>query len=130
MEKDVFAATGRRKASVARVRVTPGNGNCVVNGRQISDYLMRETLVDHACEPLRLTDTYGSLDIVCSAKGGGVSGQAGAIRMAISRALEQYNPDLRLTLRKAGMLTRDPRIVERKKYGQPKARKRYQYSKR
>lgn len=130
MEQNVFAATGRRKAAVARVRIRPGKGAFMVNGLQVSEYLAREMLVEHAQEPLKVTDTLGSLDIICSATGGGTAGQAGAIRLAVSRALSEYNPDLRTTLRKAGMLTRDARAVERKKYGQPKARKRFQYSKR
>ena len=130
MEQSTFSATGRRKSAVARIRVTPGRGNFTVNGKQAADYLTRETLVEHASEPLIVTDTLGSLDVVCSARGGGVSGQAGAIRLGISRALCLFNPDLRPVLRKAGYLARDAREVERKKYGQPKARKRFQYSKR
>ena len=130
MRKTLAAATGRRKAAVVRARVMPGKGAFTVNGRQIADYLTRETLVNHATEPLRLTDSLKSLDIVCSAAGGGLAGQAGALRLAVSRALIEFNPGLRPTLRKAGMLTRDAREVERKKYGRPKARKRFQYSKR
>lgn len=123
-------ATGRRKAAIARVRLTPGKGVFTVNRREIIDYLTRETLVDHAREPLQITETSGRVDIVCTVVGGGLAGQAGAIRLAASRALSKYNPDLRSPLREAGMLTRDSRCVERKKYGQPKARKRFQYSKR
>ncbi len=130
MEKRTVAATGRRKAAVVRARVTPGKGAFTINGRQISDYLTRETLVKVASEPLAITEMAGTLDIVCSASGGGLAGQAGAVRLAVSRALLEFNPGLRPTLRKAGMLTRDSREVERKKYGQPKARKRFQYSKR
>lgn len=130
MEKESFAATGRRKRSVARVVLSPGEGSFTVNGLSISDYLMRESLVQHARKPLAVTDTLGNVDVRCTAKGGGVSGQAGAVRLAVSRALVVMNPDLRQALRKGGFLTRDPREVERKKYGQPKARKRFQYSKR
>jgi len=130
MESNIFSATGRRKASVARARITPGKGGFTVNNRPISEYLTRETLVNHAQQPLLAAEMQGSLDIVCSARGGGLSGQAGAIRLAVSRALCLLNSDLRPTLRKAGLLVRDARCVERKKYGQPKARKRFQYSKR
>jgi len=97
---------------------------------EIADYLKRPTLVDHATEPLSLTETRTHYNIVCKASGGGNAGQAGAIRLAISRALVKANADCHSTLRQAGMLTRDAREVERKKYGQPKARKRFQYSKR
>lgn len=130
MEKRTVAATGRRKAAVARARLTPGKGSFTINGRQISDYLTRETLVKIASEPLVLTEMTDTMDVICSATGGGLSGQAGAVRLAVSRALLEFNPGLRPSLRKAGMLTRDSREVERKKYGQPKARKRFQYSKR
>ncbi|MDD3733076.1 MAG: 30S ribosomal protein S9 [candidate division Zixibacteria bacterium] len=129
-EKNIFAATGRRKESVARVSLISGKGNITVNGKQVSDYLKRESLVEHIKEPLLLTDTFGRLDLECKSTGGGLTGQAGAIRLAISRALVVFNPDYRITLRKSGFLTRDPRAVERKKYGRPKARKRFQYSKR
>ncbi len=130
MDQNIFSATGRRKAAVARASLKPGKGNITVNGRPILSYLTRETLVEHATGPLTLTEMTGAFDIACSARGGGLSGQAGAVRMAVSRALCLFNPDLRLTLRKAGFLARDARRVERKKYGQPKARKRFQYSKR
>jgi small subunit ribosomal protein S9 len=125
-----FSATGRRKSAVVRLRLTPGNGSFVINTRELSDYLTRETLVNHAQEPLQITETMGKVDITGSAAGGGIAGQAGAIRLALSRALVEYDSELSTTLRQAGMLTRDPRQVERKKYGQPKARKRFQYSKR
>jgi small subunit ribosomal protein S9 len=130
MDQNVFSATGRRKAAVARVRVAAGSGKFTINGKQLLEYLTRETLVDHARQPLEATETTGSLDVICSTSGGGISGQAGAIRLAVSRALCRLNPSLRSTLRRAGMLVRDARVVERKKYGQPKARKRFQYSKR
>ena len=130
IDKNAFSATGRRKAAVARVMIKPGKGDFIVNGRPILSYLTRETLVEHAAAPLALTETTGQLDIVCSTRGGGLSGQAGAVRLAVSRALCLLNPELRISLRKAGFLMRDARCVERKKYGQPKARKRFQYSKR
>jgi small subunit ribosomal protein S9 len=130
MEKEQFGATGRRKTSVARAVLMPGEGKFTVNGRDVADYLRRDSLVQHARNPLTATDTLGSIDVHCTAKGGGLSGQAGALRLAVSRALALMNPDLRQPLREGGFLTRDPRKVERKKYGQPKARKRYQYSKR
>jgi small subunit ribosomal protein S9 len=125
-----ITATGRRKAAVARLRLVPGSGTFTVNGKQVSDYLTRETLVNHAREPLQLTEKMSAVDITCTTAGGGIAGQAGAIRLAVSRALILMDPELRPPLRRAGMLTRDPREVERKKYGQPKARKRFQYSKR
>ncbi len=127
---NVFSATGRRKEAVARVTLTTGNGSFEINGRQVSDYLMRETLVNHAKEPLEATEVAGKVNIICKASGGGLSGQAGAVRLAVSRALALYDPELHSSLRRHGFLTRDPRQVERKKYGQPKARKRFQYSKR
>ena len=130
MEKEVFAATGRRKESVARAVLTPGEGKFTINGRSISDYLMRESLVEHARKPLLVTETLGTLDVNCKARGGGSSGQSGAVRLAVSRALVRMNPDFKQPLREGGFLTRDAREVERKKYGQPKARKRFQYSKR
>ncbi len=130
MEKETFAATGRRKEAVARAIITPGEGKFVVNGKNVSEYLMRESLVENARRPLTVTETLGTLDVRCSVRGGGISGQSGAIRLAVSRALVEMNQDFRKVLREHGLLTRDAREVERKKYGQPKARKRFQYSKR
>jgi len=130
MDKNVFGATGRRKEAVARAEIRPGKGEFIVNGSEIAAYLTRETLVNHAQAPLKAVDWFGKLDIRCSTNGGGLSGQAGAIRLAVARALTAMDPDLRPTLRKGGFMTRDPREVERKKYGQPKARKRFQFSKR
>jgi small subunit ribosomal protein S9 len=130
MEQNRISATGRRKEAVARVQIVPGKGTFVINGHQVADYLQRETLVLHATEPLVKSEMAGRLDIDCRARGGGKAGQAGAIRLAVSRALAMFNPDLRPSLRREGFLTRDPREVERKKYGRPKARKRFQYSKR
>ena len=130
MEKQKFAATGRRKESTARATLTPGSGKGTVNGKKLEDYLTRDTLINHALRPLEVTEHLGKFDVVCSARGGGLSGQAGAIRLAIARALKLMDPELRAILRAGGFLTRDAREVERKKYGQPKARKKFQYSKR
>ncbi len=130
MEKEVFSATGRRKESVARAVMTPGEGEFTINGRNIRDYLTRDSLVEHAQRPLVVTETAGTVDVHCRVSGGGNTGQSGAVRLAVSRALLLMNPDYKQVLRKGGFLTRDAREVERKKYGQPKARKRFQYSKR
>ena len=130
MEKQKFAATGRRKESTARATLVPGSGKSSVNGKKLEDYLTRDTLINHALRPLQATENLGKYDVVCSARGGGLSGQAGAIRLAIARALKVMDPELRAVLRSGGFLTRDAREVERKKYGQPKARKKFQYSKR
>ncbi len=126
-----FYGTGRRKTSVARVWLTtPGSGKIVVNEKPIDEYFPRETLRMIIRQPLELTDLLTEFDININVTGGGLSGQAGAIRHGISRALLEYNPDLKPVLKKAGFLTRDPRMVERKKYGLKKARKRPQFSKR
>ena len=130
MTVDVNWATGRRKEAAVRVGLKSGSGKFTVNGKPLSDYLCRETLVMVVEQPLRLVDMIGKLDIVCRASGGGLSGQAGAIRLGLSRALIQLDPTWRSRLKKAGFLTRDARKVERKKYGLVKARKRFQYSKR
>ena len=125
-----FYGTGRRKDSVARVYLRPGKGNIVVNKRPVEDYFGRETLKMVLRQPLELTGSLGNFDIFINVHGGGLSGQAGAIRHGISRALLLALEDSRDVLKKAGMLTRDSRKVERKKYGQPGARKKYQFSKR
>ncbi len=130
MTETVFAATGRRKEAVARANIKVGGGKFLVNNKSLKDYVKRDVLVDLVNEPMIKTETFGKLDITCSANGGGLSGQAGAIRLALSRALVKLDGDFHTILRKNGFLTRDPRAVERKKYGQPKARKRFQYSKR
>ena len=121
---------GRRKESVARVRIAPGTGNITINGRTMDDYFGRETSKMILVEPLKLVDQMGKLDVFVNAKGGGLSGQAGAIRHGITRALCDFNPEFRPVLKKAGFVTRDARAVERKKYGRPGARKRFQFSKR
>ncbi len=125
-----FYATGRRKTSTARVFLRPGNGRITVNGIDIETYFERETAKMVLRAPLVITDNSESFDAIITVKGGGKSGQAGAVRHGISRALVVANPALRPALKKAGFLTRDARMVERKKYGQPGARKRYQFSKR
>jgi small subunit ribosomal protein S9 len=121
---------GRRKESVARVRLAPGTGNITINGRSMDEYFGRETSKMILVEPLKLVDQMGKLDVFVRATGGGLSGQAGAIRHGISRALCELNPEYRPVLKKAGFMTRDARAVERKKYGRPGARKRFQFSKR
>ena len=125
-----YYGTGRRKHSVARVRVYNGTGKITINGRDIDDYFGLETLKLIVRQPMTLTDTLGKFDIVCTVAGGGVTGQAGAIRHGLSRALLVFNPELRPTLKAAGMLTRDPRMKERKKYGLKAARRAPQLSKR
>ena len=125
-----YQATGRRKTAVANVRLFLGAGKMIVNGRPIREYLTKESLMTLAQKPLELTEMLGKLDVICTARGGGLSGQAGAIRLGIAKALLKMNEEFRKTLKKEGLLTRDPRMVERKKYGQIKARKRFQYSKR
>ncbi len=125
-----FYGTGRRKKSVARVRVYAGTGKITINDRDIDDYFGLETLKLIVRQPLTLTGTTEKFDIVCRVNGGGVTGQAGAIRHGISRALLQYDEELRPTLKKAGLLTRDPRMKERKKYGLKGARRAPQFSKR
>ena len=127
---EVYLATGRRKRSIARVRMSPGEGKINVNGEGLLEYFRRETLVMDIEQPLQVTETLGNFDFTITVLGGGLSGQAGAVRLGISRALLLYSEDSRSVLRKAGFLTRDPREKERKKYGLAKARKRFQFSKR
>jgi small subunit ribosomal protein S9 len=125
-----YYGTGRRKTSTARVYLRPGSGEIKINRRPFDNYFPNEALRMIIRQPLRLTDTAQKFDILVNVDGGGVSGQAGAVRHGITRALMEYNPDLRPTLKKAGLITRDPRKKERKKYGQKGARKRFQFSKR
>jgi small subunit ribosomal protein S9 len=125
-----YYGTGRRKTSVARVFLFPGQGQITVNRRPFEDYFPRESLRLVVAQPLELTGTSGQLDIKVNVAGGGLSGQAGAVRHGIARALLEFNDKLRPQLKRAGFLTRDPRMKERKKYGQPGARKRFQFSKR
>ncbi|MGO3751927.1 MAG: 30S ribosomal protein S9 [Peptoniphilaceae bacterium] len=130
MEKSQYRGTGRRKTSVAQVRLMPGNGNITINGRDIENYFDYETLRMVAKSPLTLTETLSQFDVVVKVKGGGFTGQAGAVRHGIARALLEVNPEHRVILKKAGFLTRDSRMKERKKYGLKKARKAPQFSKR
>jgi small subunit ribosomal protein S9 len=130
MATQIQTATGRRKEAVARVRLQPGTGVITVNKRPIDAYFGRETSKMILVEPLKLLEQHDKLDIAVNVRGGGLSGQAGAIRHGITRALVEYNPEFRPALKKAGFLTRDARVVERKKYGRPGARKRFQFSKR
>lgn len=125
-----FLGTGRRKTSVARVRLAVGSGKITINGRALENYFTTEVLRGVVTQPLNVTQTAGKFDTRVNVAGGGPSGQAGAVRHGIARALLQADPNLRPTLKSDGLLTRDPRMRERKKYGQPGARKRFQFSKR
>jgi len=122
--------TGRRKESVARVRLVPGGGKHTINDRTPAEYLRRESLVQAAFQGLTLANAAGRYNVVARVRGGGLTGQAGALRLAVARALAHEDESLRAVLGRAGLLTRDPRMKERKKYGQPGARKRFQFSKR
>ena len=125
-----YSATGRRKSSVARVRLIPGEGKIVINGRELANYFGLKTLELIVNQPLELTETKGKYDVLVNVIGGGISGQAGAILLGMSRALLEVDGEYRATLKKAGFLTRDPREKERRKYGLKKARKASQFSKR
>ena len=125
-----WSAIGRRKSSIARVQMTSGKGAIIINKRPIENYFGRDTLKMMLGQPLELMQLKGKYDITVHVNGGGLSGQAGAIRLGIARCIEKINPDNRPDLKQAGMLTRDAREVERKKYGQPGARKKFQFSKR
>ena len=123
-------ATGRRKDAVARVWIKPGKGDITVNGKKVGVYFARPVLRMLITQPFLVADRYNQFDVMCTVAGGGLSGQAGAVRHGISRALTFYEPDLRAILKAAGFLTRDSRVVERKKYGRAKARRSFQFSKR
>ncbi|HKL76639.1 MAG TPA: 30S ribosomal protein S9 [Halanaerobiales bacterium] len=125
-----YRGTGRRKTATARVRLVPGDGNIIVNDRDVEDYFNRKSLIRDLKSPLELTDSLANFDVLVNAQGGGLSGQAGAIRHGIARALLEVDEDFRGPLKKAGYLTRDSRMKERKKYGLKKARKAPQFSKR
>lgn len=129
-EQTSFVAVGRRKNATARVRMTQGSGKITVNGRPVETYFRQEEALRAATQPLDIVEHRESFDIVVTASGGGFLGQAASVAMGIARALEKYNPELRIPLKRAGLLTRDPRMKERKKAGQPGARKRFQFSKR
>jgi small subunit ribosomal protein S9 len=123
-------ATGKRKDAVARVWIMPGKGNISINGKSIDEYFARPVLKMVINQPFAITNRENEFDVVCTVKGGGLSGQAGAIKHGISKAWNDYEPELRTVLKQAGFLTRDDRVVERKKYGKAKARRSYQFSKR
>ncbi|MCX6978256.1 MAG: 30S ribosomal protein S9 [Verrucomicrobia bacterium] len=125
-----FIATGRRKEAVARIRMSPGTGKIQVNGRTFEDYFKTTNLQNTVLQPFEVVKAINVYDVSINASGGGMNGQAGAVRLAISRALTEANPELRALLKPVGFLTRDPRMKERKKPGQPGARKRFQFSKR
>jgi small subunit ribosomal protein S9 len=128
--KNLSQATGRRKEAVARVAIREGEGQRLVNGKTFEDYFQIEAAIVHAEEPLKIFPTVDTVDVVVDVRGGGKNGQAGAVRLGIARALAVLDPSLHKPLRDAGFLSRDPRMKERKKYGQPGARKRFQFSKR
>ncbi len=130
MTQDFFYGTGKRKTSVSRTRLYKGTGTITVNGRELGDYFPRATLQMIIRQPLKLTKTLEKFNIACRVTGGGLSGQAQAVRHGISRALLEFDPEMRGVLKRAGFLTRDSRVKERKKYGQRAARARFQYSKR
>lgn len=127
---ELLNATGRRKTAVARAFLKPGTGKITINGRALEDYFPNPILREDAVKALTVTNNVGKFDARVNVQGGGVSGQAGAVRLAIARAILEYDEATRATLRKEGLLTRDPRMVERKKYGRRKARRRFQFSKR
>ncbi|HKB92046.1 MAG TPA: 30S ribosomal protein S9 [Opitutaceae bacterium] len=129
-DKSIFLATGRRKTSTARVRLAEGSGTLTVNGRTFDSYFSHDNFARQAYAPLHTVELKDKIDVTVNVSGGGVSGQAGAVAHGIARALQKLNPELRPALKKAGHLTRDPREKERKKAGQPGARKRFQFSKR
>ena len=130
MAQELYHAVGKRKRAIARIWMRPGRGLITINNKPMDEYVTRDSDKAIILGPLKLTDTLAKYDISANVRGGGLAGQAGAIRHGISRVLVSINPDLRSPLKKAEFLTRDPRIKERKKYGQPGARKRFQYSKR
>ena len=129
-QENTFYATGRRKTAIARTWIKPGSGEIVINNRPIEEYFPIETTRTDLIQPFKLTNTFGSYDVKATVVGGGIAGQADAVRHGITRALVIVNPDFRLTLKRAGFIKRDPRVKERKKYGQKGARARFQFSKR
>ena len=130
MSKEIYKGTGRRKSSIARVLLSPGKGSFTINEKEYKEYLCRESLTILVNQPMNTVGTVNDFDIIANVKGGGLTGQAGAIRLGISRALLKADNNYRGLLKSAGFLTRDSRRVERKKYGQPGARKKFQFSKR
>ena len=129
-QENVFYATGRRKTAIARTWIKPGRGQIIINNLPLEKYFPIETIRTDMIQPFKLTNTFGSYDVRATVVGGGIAGQADAVRHGITRALVGVNPDFRLTLKRAGFIKRDPRVKERKKYGQKGARARFQFSKR
>ena len=129
-QENLYYATGRRKTAIARTWMKPGSGEIIINNRPVEDYFPIEATRQEMIQPFKLTNTLGSYDVRATVAGGGIAGQAGAVRHGITRALVSVNPDFRLALKKAGFIKRDPRVKERKKYGQKGARARFQFSKR
>ena len=129
-QENTYYATGRRKTAISRTWIKPGSGEIIINNRPIDEYFPIEAIREEMTQPFKLTNTLGTYDVKATVVGGGVAGQAGAVRHGITRALVIANPDFRLPLKKAGFIKRDPRVKERKKYGQKGARARFQFSKR
>jgi small subunit ribosomal protein S9 len=129
-QENIYYATGKRKTAIARTWIKPGSGEITINNRPVENYFPIEATREEMIQPFKITNTLGSYDVRVTVVGGGVAGQAGAVRHGITRALVSVNPDFRLTLKKAGFIKRDPRVKERKKYGQKGARARFQFSKR
>ncbi|MBW2483243.1 MAG: 30S ribosomal protein S9 [Deltaproteobacteria bacterium] len=129
-QENVYYATGRRKTAISRTWIKPGSGEIIINNRPVEEYFPIEATREEMIQPFKLTNTLGSYDVRATVVGGGIAGQAGAVRHGITRALVSVNPDFRLTLKRAGFIKRDPRVKERKKYGQKGARARFQFSKR
>ena len=129
-QENLYYATGRRKTAISRTWITPGSGEITINNRPAEEYFPIEATREEMIQPFKITNTLGTYDVKATVVGGGVAGQAGAVRHGITRALVSVNPDFRLSLKKAGFIKRDPRVKERKKYGQKGARARFQFSKR
>lgn len=129
-QENIYYATGKRKTAIARTWIKPGSGEITINNRPVENYFPIEATREEMIQPFKITNTLGSYDVRATVVGGGVAGQASAVRHGITRALVSVNPDFRLTLKKAGFIKRDPRVKERKKYGQKGARARFQFSKR
>ncbi len=129
-QDNLYYATGRRKTAISRTWISPGSGEIIINDRPVEEYFPIEATREEMLQPFKITNTLGTYDVKATVVGGGIAGQAGAVRHGITRALVSVNPDFRLTLKKAGFIKRDPRVKERKKYGQKGARARFQFSKR
>jgi small subunit ribosomal protein S9 len=129
-QENLYYATGRRKTAISRTWITPGSGEIIINNRPVEEYFPVEATREEMIQPFKITNTLGNYDVKATVVGGGIAGQAGAVRHGITRALVSVNPDFRLSLKKAGFIKRDPRVKERKKYGQKGARARFQFSKR